>query len=90
MRIEQSNRFRKTHKKLKPNQQLAVHQAVLHIAKHPLEGKMKTGDLLGMRVYKFFMIGQQALLAYHLDENSKTITLIDIGSHENFYRDLKH
>jgi hypothetical protein len=35
------------------------------------------------------MINQLTLLAYSYDGSVLTLTLLAIGSHENFYRDLK-
>ena len=52
-------------------------------------GEMKLGDLAGVQVYKFKMANQLTLLAYHVDDDIVTLTLLALGSHENFYRDLK-
>ena len=49
----------------------------------------KTADLTGVRVHKFRLAGQLYLLAYWVDEAEETITLLALGGHENFYRDLK-
>jgi hypothetical protein len=36
------------------------------------------------------MLGQLALLGYSVsDEGEVILTFVDVGSHENFYRDLK-
>jgi mRNA interferase RelE/StbE len=40
-------------------------------------------------VYKFHSQGQLYLLGYTLDDGVQLIYLEAIGSHENFYRDLK-
>jgi len=40
-----------------------------------------------IRVYKFKMQNQLTLLAYLLSQEQ--ITLLALGSHENFYQDLK-
>jgi hypothetical protein len=50
---------------------------------------LKKGDLNGIRVYKFRMVNQLALLAYEYDDANDRLTLLAYGSHENFYRDLK-
>ena len=55
----------------------------------PSLGEMKVGDLVGIRVYKFKMVKQLTLLAYTFEEDIITLTLLALGSHENFYRDLK-
>ena len=50
---------------------------------------MKTGDLAGVQVYKYKRKTQQYLLAYRVNPTGKILTLLALGSHENFYRDLK-
>jgi mRNA interferase RelE/StbE len=60
---------------------------VREIITTPNLGKIKKGDLEGIRVYKFRMINEEYLLAYVAAENQ--ITLLSMGCHENFYRDLK-
>ncbi len=50
---------------------------------------MKKGDLNGIRVYKFRMINQLMLLAYEISNNQLCLILLALGSHENFYRDIK-
>ena len=47
----------------------------------------KKGDLAGGFVYKFKCNGQLTLLAYVYDPGTRLLLLL--GSHENFYRDLK-
>jgi hypothetical protein len=37
----------------------------------------------------FRLARQLYLIAYLLDEASETVTLLALGGHENFYRDLK-
>jgi hypothetical protein len=57
--------------------------------KNPLLGERKKGDLAFLRVYKFNMTNQLTLLGYSYQEGSLVLELMAIGSHENFYRDLK-
>ncbi|MBY0580854.1 MAG: type II toxin-antitoxin system RelE/ParE family toxin [Rickettsiales bacterium] len=52
-------------------------------------GSAKKGDLYGVKVYKFNMINQLTLLAYNYDTHSNVITLLALGMHEGFYKDLK-
>ena len=89
MQVLQTPRFAKQLKKLKPNQKLALDVAVKQVADNPLIGTQKRGDLSFLRVYKFKMQQQQALLAYTYDDEEIRITLLAVGAHENFYRDLK-
>lgn len=55
--------------------------------KSPEIGELKRGDLAGVYVHKFKSQNQLMLLAYEYDP--KTRMLLLLGSHENFYRDLK-
>ena len=58
------------------------------IAATPFVGRPKVDDLTGIYVYKFRAIGRTLLIAYvFLSED--WIQLTKVGSHENFYRDLK-
>lgn len=88
--VRQTARFEKAYKKLKINQRRQVDEAVAKVAENPALGEMKKGDLQGVRVYKFRMLDQLALLAYFDAEEDVTIILLALGAHENFYRDLKH
>jgi len=87
--ILQTPRFAKQLKKLKSNQKKVLDEAVKQVADNPLIGVQKRGDLSFLRVYKFKMQQQQALLAYAYDDEKIIVTLLAVGSHENFYRDLK-
>jgi mRNA-degrading endonuclease RelE of RelBE toxin-antitoxin system len=85
----QTPTFKRAYKKLRDNERKVVNIAIKYIIDHPDVGELKTGDLAGVRVYKFRMHDQQILLAY--EYNSKiVILLMAIGVHENFYRDLKN
>ena len=39
--------------------------------------------------YKFKMQSQLTLLAYRFIEDELCLVMLNVGSHENFYRDLK-
>jgi mRNA-degrading endonuclease YafQ of YafQ-DinJ toxin-antitoxin module len=90
MQILQSSTFKKAVKKLHTNQKTALDNAVRIILSNPLIGSEKVGDLASVRIYKFRMIEQLTLLAYKYDEQNSSITLLALGVHENFYRDLKN
>jgi len=68
-------------------QKAEVDQAVAAIVQDPTLGEAKKGDLAGVFVYKFKCNDQLTLLAYEYDP--KTRMLLLLGSHENFYRNLK-
>jgi mRNA-degrading endonuclease RelE of RelBE toxin-antitoxin system len=90
MRIIQKNSFARAYKKLHANQVEAVDRAIKAIADDPHVGEHKHGDLDWLWVYKFKVLGQLTLLGYSIDDDGDIIlTLIALGSHENFYRDLK-
>jgi hypothetical protein len=78
------------YKKLNPNQLPDVNQAIATVASNPMIGVAKSGDLAALRVHKFTCIGQQLLLGYSLEKKIRLIYLESLGSHENFYRDLKN
>ncbi len=87
MQVLQQNSFRRTYKKLHPSQKQAVNVAVASISEDPTLGEQKKGDLVDIFVYKFTHNTQLYLLAYTFDP--ATLTLILLGTHENFYRELK-
>ena len=90
MEVVQTNRFKKAYKKLHSNQLAEVNKAIKAVIKNPDIREPKKGGLSWLRVYKFKVLGQLVLLGYNIEKNSKTVlTLVSIGSHENFYRDLK-
>lgn len=88
VRVEQTAMFRRAYKKLHSNQKSDVDEAVAEIVKNPTIGEPKIGDLAGVFVHKFKSNNQLTLLAYKYDPQSRLLLLL--GSHENFYRDLKH
>jgi mRNA-degrading endonuclease RelE of RelBE toxin-antitoxin system len=88
MRLLITATFAKATKKLLAPQKLELDAALKLIAKDPVIGEAKVGDLLGVYVYKFKLSQQQCLSAYRiLDQES--IKLLMFGPHENFYRSLK-
>jgi mRNA interferase RelE/StbE len=87
VQVLQSAAFARTYKKLHKNQKLDVDTGVEVIVKTPEVGEPKRGDLAGVYVYKFKSNSQQMLLAYEYDPETRMLLLL--GSHENFYRDLK-
>jgi mRNA-degrading endonuclease YafQ of YafQ-DinJ toxin-antitoxin module len=89
MQVLQSRQFAKAVKKLHANQKADLDKAVQLLIQDPLIGDLKSGDLGGVRVYKFKMINQLNLLAYSYEDEVLTLSLLALGSHENFYRDLK-
>jgi len=88
--VFQTNRFKKAYKKLHPNQLADVNMAIETVINDPEIGEQKKGNLSWLRVYKFKVLEQLTLLGYSVEKADRIVlTLVDIGSHENFYRDLQ-
>ncbi len=85
--VFQSNGFRRAYKRLNPNQKADVDGAVAAIVEDPTLGEEKKGDLADVFVYKFQCVGSRFLLAYEYDPETRWLLLV--GTHENFYRNLK-
>ena len=99
--VEESPAFSRVVKKLHANQKADLKKAVKAIRENPTIGESKADDLSEVRVYKFKMVKQLTLLAYKFndaadhfnqtpDHSQSVLKLIGLGSHENFYRDLKN
>ena len=85
--IQQMPTFKRAYKKLHSQEKSKVNEVISAIVKDPAIGQEKKGDLSGVFIYKFKIHTQEFLLAYEWD--AKTRVLLALGSHENFYRDLK-
>ena len=90
MKVVQAGAFSGTIKKLHRTDKTAVDQAIREIMANTGVGAMIKGALTGVRVHKFKVDDKQYLLAYRREKKSDTLTLLALGSHENFYRDLQH
>lgn len=88
MRLLVTPTFARASRRLHRSQKAELDEAVRSIIEHPTIGEAKIGDLAGIRVHKFRMSNQSCLLAYRIVDED-TIKLLTLGSHENFYRDLK-
>jgi mRNA-degrading endonuclease RelE of RelBE toxin-antitoxin system len=94
MKIQQNYRkpFAQFVKKQSKPFQAAIEDEVLRISENPELGELKVGDLAGIRVYKFKFNRQEYLIAYSHQTETVELLLIDlykIGTHENFYAELK-
>lgn len=90
MLVKQTLSFKKAVKKLHTNQKKELDKAIKIIIKNPMIGEQKKGNLSQVRVHKFKMIKQLILLAYKFEEKELILTLLALGAHENFYRDIKN
>ena len=82
-------RYNKRRKKLPLEVQRALNDVQTAILKDPFVGEKKRGALSSVWVEKFRAQDDQYLVAYEIDEKVQTVTFLDIGQHENFYRDLE-
>jgi mRNA interferase RelE/StbE len=87
MKIYQSRLFEKKVRKMTKAEKDALDREVRNIAENPNIGEEKKGDLKGVFVYKFKLKTNLYLLAYR--KTGADLELVMIGSHENYYRDLK-
>jgi len=82
-------RFLKSKRRLDDAVQLAVDAEVKKLVGDPMAGEPKVGALKGVRVVKFKIGPQQYLLAYRFLTKPNVVEMLDLGVHENFYRDLQ-
>jgi len=87
MKVYQSRLFARKVKKFSKNQKAELDSAIRNIISGKVKGNEKRGDLKTVIVLKFKIGKALYLLSYrHVGEG---IELITVGSHENYYRDLK-
>ena len=84
----QARRFARAYKKMRGADLAASHLAMDQVLENPKIGSGKVGDLKGIYVYKFRCKRSHFLLAYSLDQRSKSLTWQALGPHDNFYRAL--
>ncbi len=87
MKIYQSRLFEKKVKKMTKAEKKALDREVRNIAENLNIDEEKKGDLKGVFVHKFKLKTNLYLLAYR--KADKDWELVMIGSHENYYRNLK-
>ena len=87
--IYETNRFSKKLESLPESHQKIVEDEIDVIVENPQVGQQKKGDLSYVRVHKFNIEGQLCLLGYHWIEGKLELYLLQLGSHENFYDDMK-
>ena len=87
--VYESRRFEKAIKKLTESQLKVVEDEIEKIIEDPEIGELKKGDLAFLRVHKFNLENQLALIGYSWIEERLEIYLLQLGSHENFYKKMK-
>lgn len=88
--IKQSNAFKKCAKKLSKQHKIMLDDEIRKLVNNPEMGERKKGDLDFLRVHKFKFSNQEVLLGYMYEEDEIILTLLKLGVHENFYRDIKN
>ncbi|WP_158116516.1 type II toxin-antitoxin system RelE/ParE family toxin [Vibrio cincinnatiensis] len=87
--VYETPRFTKALAKLSDLQLKVVEDEIDKLICDPELGEQKKGDLSHLRVHKFRLENQQVLLGYSWLDKKLEIYLLQLGSHENFYRDMK-
>jgi len=87
--VLQSPTFKKAVKKLNTNQKQDLDAVIKELMVDPAIGEQKKGDLSFLRVHKFKINKQLTLLGYSFDDGTLVLALLALGTHENFYRDMK-
>lgn len=87
--VYQSNLFEKQLKKLSEQDLTLVEDEIDKVIENPEIGERKKGDLSYLWVHKFKMNGQLVLLGYSWQETKFELYLLSVGSHENFYENMK-
>jgi mRNA interferase RelE/StbE len=87
MKIYQSRSFEKRIKRMHKQEKEILDQTIRNIADNPFIGEEKKGDLRGIFIRKFKIKTAEYLLAYRMV--GEDLELIMIGTHENYYRELK-
>ena len=85
MKILQSRSFERKVKKFRKSQKNKLDAEIRKIVDNPSIGSEKKGDLRGVFVHNFKIHTLQYFLAYRFSK--KTLELIMIGPHEDYYRD---
>lgn len=87
MQVIQSPLFFRKVKKLHKKQKVELDKQIKLLIQRPNIGQQKKGDLKAIFVHKFKINNTHYLLAYRYKKY--IIELITLGTHENYYRDLK-
>ena len=87
--INETRNFRKALDKISDEKRYLVEDEIEIIINDPDIGKQKKGDLSHLWVHKFKIDLQEVLLGYSWVEDKLVLTLMYLGSHQNFYADAK-
>ncbi len=87
--VYQSRVFEKAFKRLSEEAKDRVDEEIGKLIDDPTLGVQKQGDLAHLRVHKFKLENSQVLLGYSWIEQQLVLYLLNLGPHENFYRDAR-
>ncbi|WMO25683.1 type II toxin-antitoxin system RelE/ParE family toxin (plasmid) [Vibrio parahaemolyticus] len=87
--VFEARRFTKALDKLPKKHLSTVEDEIEKIINEPEIGQQKKGDLSHLRVHKFKVNKQELLLGYSWIDNELKLYLLSLGTHENFYTELK-
>ena len=87
--VYETARFGKALEKLPAPFLAVVEDEIEKVIAEPEIGERKKGDLSYLRVHKFHLNNQMALLGYSWQNARLELYLLSFGAHENFYDMLK-
>jgi len=87
VKIYQSRSFEKKVKRYNKQEKTRLDNEIRKIIRNPSTGTQKKGELKGVFIHKFKIKAALYLLSYRMVTDG--LELIIIGTHENYYRDLK-
>ena len=87
--IKQYASIKRTVKKLSRQHKKMLDDEIKKLMRDPAIGERKKGDLDFLWVHKFKFSNQEFLLGYMYENDELILTLLKLGVHENFYRDIK-
>lgn len=88
--VFETRRFTKALGKFAEDDLALVEDAIDRIIDDPLIGEQKKGDLQYLRVFKLDIRETQYLIGYNWDSGHLILHLLQLGTHENYYRDAKN
>jgi mRNA-degrading endonuclease RelE of RelBE toxin-antitoxin system len=89
IQVFEKRRFGKAIAKHGEKNRVLIEDEIDLIVDDPLLGSRKKGDLKHLLVHKFKIEIQEWLLGYNWPAGRLTIHLLQLGPHENYYREAK-
>jgi mRNA-degrading endonuclease RelE of RelBE toxin-antitoxin system len=87
MAVYKTKRFTNALERLAEGDQALIEDAIDSVIANPLIGDQKKGDLKHLRVFKTDIRETEYLIGYNWDSGRLTLHLLQLGTHENYYRD---